>query len=128
MDKYYTPDISDIFVGYECLTERHKEEWFPDKLTATDIYNFREHPDRVRTPYLTKEQIEKEGWEITSREIKAAPYKVDWVNAKKGDSKLWINLALKVMFLGVDGRNGIIYRGSCPSINEFRKICKLLGI
>ncbi len=130
MDKYYTPDVSDLFIGYECEYQRHKGEWFCDIITATDIYNFREHPEKVRTPYLTKEQIEKEGWkEIHWREYiklvdEAKSLYIHFFNGNRQSeddeeymSEFKVHNGTRVMF-----------SGKCPSVNEFRKICKLLGI
>lgn len=139
-DKYFTPSIEDIRVGYECevnmgLVPGFREGWNRETLNQenTAYYlKFGSAKSMFRVPYITKEQIEAEGWEITSREHKPKPYEVDWVNAKKGDFRLWINLALhKSMHLGIDKTNGaagILFRGQCKDINTFRYICKLLGI
>lgn len=84
-NKYYTPDISDLRVGYECevnlvksgtitnqdkngntITEYTEPDW--KKIVIKD-YTYLEVaivillPDnRLRVPYLTSEQIEHEGW------------------------------------------------------------------
>ena len=140
--EYFTPDIEDIRVGYECeVLYAHNttkyggktyDKWEPyifeiqgvdqvDKCLVLD--------DKYRTPYLTKEQIEAEGWEITAREVKAPPYEVDWINAKKGEHTLWINLAMhKSMHMGISDKIYNVFRGQCKDINTFRYICKLLNI
>lgn len=144
-NKYYRADIHDIRIGYEC--EINHSLGYSDKYTPTiielkdengtysnEISNIVDMIDdgygEVRVPYLTKEQIEAEGWIITFREFKPKPYKVDWINAKKGNYNLWINLAMhNSMLLGIQKtKDSILYRGKCPSINEFRYICKLLNI
>lgn len=128
--KYFQPDITDLKVGYECEVKWH---------TYGDGINWRSYivkagdsiltTDNVRVPYLTKEQIEAEGWEITSREVKKPPYKVDWINAQKGQYVLWINLALHdSMHMGIADKIYTVFRGQCKDINTFRYICKLLNI
>lgn len=171
-NKYFTPSLEDLRVGYECEKikmdfSRHIDLFLPEGSTREDYekawdkffcsdkfesekfvlqrmdldpyirYNGGYSGNRgiktsgsLRTPYLTKEQIEAEGWEITLRELKPEPYKVDWINATKGEYKIWINLALhQSMHLGVDkDKSGILFRGQCKDINTFRYICKLLNI
>lgn len=137
-NKYFTPSIEDIRVGYECeyLFGGEQGIWTNGfGLTSTgfpELWEIKANPKILRTPYLTKEQIEAEGWEITYRELKEPPYKLDWINAKKGDFTLWINLAMtNSMHLGIDktdGVAGILFRGQCKDINTFRYICKLLKI
>lgn len=90
-NKYYTPSIEDIRVGYECEvyarqgisgeydTEPHYEKdfmWYPHRFGRTtfswiDQNNERQAIDDIlaigdikayRTPYLTKEQVKGEGW------------------------------------------------------------------
>src|SRR6187431_2955175 len=70
--KYFTPSIEDIRVGYECELlifnwKKDKGEWIP---TVLEITNFDHESEAwalslniIRVPYLTKEQIEAEGWE-----------------------------------------------------------------
>jgi len=66
--KYYVPDIEDIRVGYECeanlrLVGSSQDEWRTTimKGIGQDVIHY--HSQGVyRTPYLTKEQIEGEGW------------------------------------------------------------------
>lgn len=150
-NKYFTPSIEDIRIGYECemngylfLFDRGFQITYPKDdsiweygdLDMTSLHFLLSERNwnktKLRVPYLTKEQIEAEGWEIIHRELKPKPYQVDWINAKKGDFTLWINLALhNSMHLGIDkinGVSGILFRGQCKDINTFRYICKLLNI
>src|SRR5690349_1045398 len=81
--KYFQPDISDIRVGYECFFVKdhnlplEKTNLHPVKFTAKQVaaalyppYRWeREDSDEFepnlmsyKVPYLTKEQIEAEGW------------------------------------------------------------------
>lgn len=132
-NKYFTPGIEDIRVGYECEMLNGYGEWKPFKFEEHLYYEgWAVDFGKMRVPYLTKKQIEDEGWTITHREYKEPPYKMDWVNAKKGGYTLWINLGLTdSMFLGIDKEGavaGILFRGHCKDINTFRYICKLLNI
>ena len=70
-NKYYTPDIEDIRVGYECeifnpantdpfILGHYYDSW--DKITIHRVNMYDVGRKEFRTPYLTKEQIEAEGW------------------------------------------------------------------
>lgn len=140
-NQYFIPSIEDIRVGYEIEShewsmdeagepELNYDRWVKKILDKNDVQNILKYGMRsVRVPYLTKEQIEAEGWKITGREVKPPPYEVDWINAKKGEHTLWINLAMhKVMHLGISDKIYNVFRGQCKDINTFRYICKLLNI
>lgn len=141
-NKYYTPDISDLFVGYEC--ELEDPTWRPILVSKhylpraiTKLAN-----RLIRTSYLTKEQIGKEGWEIkdvfndemthtypcsfrAEKKIDdICVYRIKWTNEFSGRIlKIGAHLTLPTL-----EKTLILFIGKCPSINEFRKICKLLGI
>ena len=139
-DKYFVPDIEDIRIGYEGeinWNRAYEDKFVPFKIKIQDndgtytneISDIIDALDdgyaEARTPYLTKEQIEAEGWKETS---KYNYEKVDSnITAYYGnDHYLWI------MHSGITV-NGEEYKansfkGECKSINEFRYICKLLKI
>lgn len=148
-NKYYTPDIEDIRVGYECeqlidyITHNEwKKEifgkgcWLPEGDVGgimhwyhTCIIN-----KRLRTAYLTKEQIEDEGWNILQIYPNGAliflkgtiddGYELLWEQNKSIKiTKVWS------IFDGEKYLRSDIYIGDSPSINEFRYITnKLLKI
>ena len=154
-DKYFTPEISDIRVGYECEkysgyashTDKFKVGTIVEKEDYWNNYIFDEYEakdwdydggsgflnfiyeieqKRIRTPYLTKEAIEAEGWK-----------QVKWSNSeiltftKDKYWHCWYTLDGNVLSVDKGTRPLLIhqyFRGSCPSINEFRYIMKLLGI
>jgi len=136
MTDYFIPDIEDIRVGYECEisvpyfvskpyivnNDNLKYKWVNHKFELQEVYgadNCLNIDYEIRTPYLTKEQIEAEGWV----EIHAGFF-------KKGD----------FLMSNITNFNGIIirkgswypeetkYSGECKDINTFRYICKLLKI
>lgn len=128
MDKYYTPEISDLFIGYECEINTKDitgvDKWIA--YTIGDEYHevtmsrakFGVRSGLTRTPYLTKEQIEAEGW------------KYEWWekgtrNWSKGDIVLTTFDGFDRIKINYPGTYQL-FDGKCPSINEFRKICKLL--
>jgi hypothetical protein len=141
-NKYFTPDKEDIYIGYECeilyphnmieyneklnenLWEKHKFE-LRESLSEGDSMSF----DYIyRTLYLTKEQIEAEGWSLDRR-----LYKIK----KNEDLFFTIDFNTESYFLEVssfDKSNTTFYsgesvfKGTCKDINTFRKLIKLLGI
>jgi hypothetical protein len=126
---YYTPAIEDLHVGYECELERGSidKEWCPYVLELDNSHSSEGdkvwlYSDSLRTLYLTKEQIESEGWKSVGQ--------IGWY--EKGRYSLlfgWItNNRGTHSYLTVVDKTTCIYAGSCPSINEFRTIMKLLGI
>lgn len=158
MNNYYTPEVSDIFVGYECEIQvldfscqgdGCPKEWEPHiighDLDLSDLRDGRHHicvdPRWYRTPYLTKEQIEAEGWERQDNflnETQRLAMKPDYIlKTPTGSLSLFIrdlenpskNICISEYVRG-DGLWDLssfttVYDGKCPSINEFRKIIKL---
>ena len=122
-NKYFTPDIEDIRVGYECETmpsmmhEQDDTLWRKClSLTAHDIKEIEDQWLDIRVPYLTQEQLEAEGWKPRENNLSWKPY------LDKGPYSLLYHKRLEIT-----GPN-ISYLGECKDINTFRYICKLLGI
>ena len=152
-NKYHTPELEDLFIGYEIeryiagsgdsydniILNKIELEW------CLNCYNTNCQKGWLRTPYLTKEQIESEGWVFNylgkddwfKNSIPILPYnEIDY------PFELWFKLdnywlgfyknihKIVVLEKGEDYSGGQIIRfnGKCPSINEFRKIIKLLEI
>lgn len=145
-NKYYTPAIEDIHVGYECIVTENDEEEYEDILNASTVSYLLAYPNRVKTPFLTKEQIETEGWlplpgksPFTGKEYKWRKiigeketgvfnedhiYTIEY-HPSNATPQLTIHLEWESSWNRYDGN---IYVGKCPSINEFRTITKLLNI
>ena len=142
--KYFQPDITDLRVGYECEVKWH---------TYGDGINWRSYivkagdsiltTDNVRVPYLTKEQIEAEGWKPAN----TGGLENGCMNGRcaftKGNYFLIIpsqpntKLGNRIEIVMVDvlkddynewTSNGRMYLGECRCINDFRLIMKLLCI
>lgn len=151
-DKYYIPKIEDLHVGYECelelpITHMFDEyKWKSVILNEADNFNF-ESPafvytclscERLRTLYLTKEQIEAEGWEYLEHEDK------NWLEFRRSKKRLGISPIDDAYFMVIytpsvtkllvvmryisTGEEEAYYDGECKSVNEFRKILGYLGI
>lgn len=129
-NKYFTPDIEDLHIGYELEVNYNFK--FNDVFHKIIIDSFEELSDIhsrmsgncvIRVPYLTKEQIEAEGWiphgQGNDNGIVYSLLKNSFRIAIWRDS-------LKIQIQECEGN--ILFEGHCKDINTFRKICKLLGI
>jgi hypothetical protein len=130
-NKYFTPDIEDIHVGYECEILNNKEKW--NKINMPSIFipkcvnkvterNGWLETNKLRVPYLTKEQIEAEGWELSSEDKYLQFVKPNYSISYVEKLHLLIVIALE------EKQSDVKYSGTCKDINTFRKITKLLGI
>ena len=138
MDKYYTPDIEDIRVGYECevnvgLIPGFRDGWNKGILNQQNIsyyLKFGSAKSMFRVSYLAKEQIEAEGWKLVDETIKTIPENYPFLVFVKDNYVL--SFVREKKRIEIQKRNEdlqwYIFQGECPSINEFRYICKLLNI
>lgn len=146
-NKYFTPEIEDIRVGYECEMRRKRCTDNGEDCELLDFTTFTFHAlysrkwfeeQHIRVPYLTKEQIEKEGWKPTfdfNRDVMGdVAFDKPIQDGYYGKYRIVIvfhpdiyNLKIYIESYGRDF-NYVSYRGSCKDINTFRMICKLLGI
>ena len=149
-NKYFTPDIEDLYVGYEC-EQLINQVWVKD-IFAKGSY-LPENIDllhwahsciinkNLRVPYLTKEQIENEGFvyrgKVSNATIPGEPFTKIQLEFIKNNILIRFDIiSNKVM---IDKANIIegnvnfynvktLYDGECKDINTFRLIQKLLGI
>ena len=145
-NKYFTPDIEEMFVG--CEFEMHDTWGDWKKLILTE--NLLKYPMvglgsgnerapwywKFRVPYLTKEQIEAEGWELIQIYPKGAC--IFQKGTKEEGCELTCDFTehrvhfTELYFCGLDDeytRTKLTWRSlECKDINTFRKICKLLKI
>lgn len=126
---YFTPDIEDIHIGYECEINSEFEtrgfEWTKLSLIGNSIKTIIEDPEkmkRIRVPYLTKEQIEAEGWKFDYN-LGDFDYYVKTVN----DTEYELEFCYKER-ININIWKRTLYHGECKDINTFRKIIKLLEI
>ena len=161
-NKYFTPDIEDFYVGvaYEKFSQGLQMDEFgrflPEE-TRDDEVKWREgvikYPsdilhlkialdkETVRVPYLTKEQIEAEGFvyrgKISHGTIPSEPFTKIELEFIKNNILIKLDIiSNKVMIDKADSTEEnvnfynvkTLYHGECKDINTFRKIIKLLGI
>jgi hypothetical protein len=129
-NKYFTPDIEDFYVGYELevnynfkLNDIFHKEIIDSFEELSDIHSRMSGDCVIRVPYLTKEQIEAEGWE---HYVTTIFKKGNWLLNYNTDSyKLAIIIDRDLVENHCDFSH---YAGTCKDINTFRKITKLLEI
>lgn len=167
-NKYFTPSLEDLRVGYECEVQREiplgllaaienrpefYDEWEKivigkryigsNILTQKEIekvFNEFFYPTphvekcefylkhgKLRTPYLTKEQIEADGWKVKTDNNNGV---IDFENPEY--CLISWNYTLKIIEINdrktTSRFDNQLYRGQCKDINTFRYICKLLNI
>ena len=144
-NKYFTPDIEDMTVGYEVeqlINQKWKKELFAKGSYLPENNDLLQWAHRciirntLRVPYLTKEQIEAEGWELIQIYPKGSCVfqkgtKEDGYELTYDFTEHRITFA-KLYFYYIDDkytRTELAWRSlKCKDINTFRKICKLLEI
>lgn len=138
----------DAYVNYPNNEEREKDFLNEDNfssfhkttLTSKDfrIYdNFglvkeggKYNPTEIRTPHLTPHQIEDEGWILKTNKTwdyefeMHCHYNTYFMSFSPYQSEAERELLLIGHFL--EENFEYMYKGTCPSINEFRKIINLL--
>ena len=147
-NKYFIPDIEDFHIGYECEFKNNMQDnvWkkeICDMDLVSIAFSSWEHEDtddkfsdNFRVSYLTKEQIEAEGWEFIQIYPKGAC--IFQKGTKEEGCELTCDFTehrvhfTELYFYGLDDeytRTKLTWRSlECKDINTFRKICKLLKI
>jgi hypothetical protein len=132
-NKYFTPDIEDFCIGYEYETIYLKSVWTKENLSIMDAGWFFESyhndaiPTEFRVPYLTKEQIEAEGWIKAKAPIVTINHDFYEIPYIKDNFRVDYNFRNNLInIIENNGKN--LFYGKCKDINTFRKIIKLLGI
>lgn len=151
-NKYYTPNIEDLFVGYEfqyrSITTAHWAEsayhtlWYDmtDDSKIDDYFDL----EAIRTKYLDKEDIESEGWTYTTILVEddeeddhfVDGYAKNMISTDGLDRwytlEEFSNNRIKIVYgyynNSVSQTWKTLFEGKCPSLNELRKVSKLLGI
>jgi hypothetical protein len=130
-NKYYTPDIEDIHVGYKCEILRYKE-WC-DYTIGIEDFETLDFDLFIRTKYIDKKDIESEGWRFVNTGTEHFHRFDKIVNHREVKRLIEIkyDYETKILKVGFDCGNFfdcMLFDGNCPSINEFKLIIKLLGI
>lgn len=137
-NKYFTPDIEEMFVGCEFEMDDTWGGWkkliLTEDLLKNPMVSLGSGNERApwywkfRVPYLTKEQIEGEGWKFIKHHVEIEGYEFE-----KDEYSLYVEfdfrgeIYLKIYSGGYYNEFNY-FSGKCKDINTFRKICKLLEI
>jgi hypothetical protein len=148
MEKYYYPEMEDIHIGYECeIYDQASSKlikdirWHIIKVSAGNsepgktvainkVSNYLKR-ERLRAPFLTKEDIISEGWKLSCN---FAEYINEFKNNEfycfeKGEYEIrWWGDPDYIEIYDNPKKWSCIYQGSCKSINELKQISKLLNI
>lgn len=126
-NKYFTPDMECFHIGYECEISTPtiwKSGKFPEILELnSELDEFGKDSLMkaahaiLRVPYITKEQIEAEGWKH---------YNNNCFELNPRWFCLWYPEMNRLEIYDNENENN--FSGKCKDINTFRKICKLLEI
>ncbi len=138
-DKYFIPKIEDIRVGYECefYTGPHWTKMFivDRNVQTSEQLDIRFTIDslkdnEIRVPYLTKEQIEAEGWKTVVKSTLKQEETARGKHFLKGGfyATLTETYSLEILYVAAVYPYQRFYYGDCKDINTFRYICKLLNI
>jgi hypothetical protein len=141
-NKYFTPDIENIHVGFICYQYnkfydghgiKFDERWAEDltllvpaavRILINEESNI---ADFIRVPYLTKEQIEAEGW--SKAKVPIVTIKHDFYEIPYIKDNFRIDYNFKNKLINILENNGVnLFYGECKDINTFIKIIKLLNI
>jgi hypothetical protein len=130
-NKYFTPDIEDICIGYECEIWMPQnpdfDKWDWESFTLEKNHFDHEQPffpliAKLRVLYLTKEQIEAEGWKFDYN-LGDFDYYIKTVNDTEYELEFFYKERININIW-----KRTLYNGECKDINTFRKLIKLLGI
>lgn len=130
-NKYFTPDIENLCIGYECEINNIHGKWESITITFTNSNSFYKtdlaevcllvEDKYVRVPYLTKEQIEAEGWKPEKSYFRKNNLYLFFENNE-------LEIEFGEPFTWDASDSDVRYKGECKDINTFRLIQKLLGI
>lgn len=141
-DKYYTPDISELYVGYE-YEERWVEKFPWEKVIIKNgdwinrAYTYfhkligQDLGVGIRTKYLDQQDIESLGWKLVDKEEKQYS---TWCKFKNKDWELYVQLNDKYFprLLNLKAQGHCYWKGNikaeCKSINELKTIMRFLNI
>ena len=119
-NKYFTPDIKDLRLNYKCELNidhyKNDSDWVEFTIfDPQDLSTFIKDVTQLRVPYLTKEQIEADGWKLGLNKNR---YYKDNNSVDLLDNNIIL----------ICQNETLSFIGECKDINTFRYICKLINI
>ena len=132
--KYYTPDISELHVGYEYELRdviMGDEVWYKWVMTSRMLYAIEDNHHRFRTKYLDQSDIESCGWikDWDENSNYSDCYKLltkSDINGQSDDE--WVLWQYDKIVSISNELSNRCFDGECKSINELRKIMEWLNI
>lgn len=136
-NKYFTPDITDLRVGYVCefasgIGMENQHLWKPLIITQSMFPTILRDYKLIRVPYITKQDIIDRGWVISekSKGITTVPENYEFCVFLKDDyvlsyvkEKSWMEVMKKN-----NEDSWYIFQGEIKDVNAFDYIVKLLNI
>lgn len=128
--KEYVDNLKKVTSTYQYLREKDWENGKLNALLLTRIItDWSNTHSIIRTKYLTREDIEKEGWVYNGNNGGFPSFYKGNINTNYYQIRL-VNEILEIADYGMKnpGRRNPLFFGKCKSVNEFRKLCKMLEI
>ena len=127
-DKYYTPDISELYIGFELEHKNPMQEniW-KREIVDSDMWgiayctyeeNQEDYPNEIRVRYLDKSDIEELGWDFI--EYDTAKYKNYYIEF---NPEHFTYIYEKRIYEDL-----ILFRGKIKNKSELKKLMSQLGI
>ena len=130
--KYYTPEIEEFHIGFECET-LERDSW-----KKVEIYDVSFEIDteelkqkKIRVKYLDKEDIESiGGWEFVKEYKDPGSYCLDF---KKRHTELTLHPALEETMIFIEHGSAVgigypVFKGKIKNKSELKTLLKQLGI
>lgn len=137
-NKYFVPEIEDLFIGYECEKQDYKNRWEESKIRDEDFVSYEFPSKSIRTKYLDEDDLEGLGWEIDYERTEG---NTQWIYFYYGESFTGVIPKPESMFNSypvkhklqiswINVNNGYIntHIYTIPSKNELLKLMKMLNI
>ena len=131
-NKYFTPDIEDLHIGYKC-EQKDESEWTSyiidqKSLLYTTLRDLESSEKSfIRTKFLDKSDIESLGWKWFTNASYGEDYEMINNNKKYVLSQIENTQEIYVYLID-ESKDYVLFNGQCKSINELRIIHKLLQI
>lgn len=137
-NKYYTPAVEDLHIGYQCEVFEGGD-WRKETIDIShhfDIFTEGVKLGEIRTPYLTKEDIEAEGWVFQYEYRDGMEFEWNPETIWKDTPGGFLDFYPETHIIRISTTDGEYtadgpaistkYKGYCFSINELRTVLNYL--
>lgn len=146
MNKYYTPDISEFYIGFEYeWSEEGRKIWIEEKADQDDVLaayaSYEEtpeiYPNEYRVKYLEREDIESLRFIKTVEDVESFTFQ------QRIDNKAWLeltldwdedkaekwNVCIEYWYENLNSRSNYstLFRGTIKNKSELIRLLKQLG-